>query len=141
VDFTIPHPIVISELPGSNNTLDAGSCPAADQGPERPRRERQAWVAKYAPPITKRINSGVRWRDPGCNSVNGGEDGDCLLLDQDIENLMEMCIFETFALQSKTDGDDGQEKTKLSRFCALFKDDEWKSYSRGIDIDKYYNRG
>lgn len=85
------------------------------------REARLDWIDTFAPPITQRLNSGVRF-PKGVNVT---------LENEDVYNLMETCIFETLDLYGR----------EVSAFCALFKDEEWRNYSYASDVDKYHNTG
>jgi hypothetical protein len=58
------------------------------------------------------------------------KDANVTLENEDIYNLMEMCIFDTLVLHGQ-----------ISPFCALFEDEEWRYYEYSADVDKYYNTG
>ncbi|KAK7029516.1 NAPDH-dependent diflavin reductase [Paramarasmius palmivorus] len=81
-----------------------------------------AWIAIFAPSITKRLNEGA----PGAN-----------LTDAEIYSLMSLCAFDTAAHSSE--GDYG--KVELSPFCGLFSKEEFEDFEYVGDLDKFYNTG
>uniref|UniRef100_A0A0W0GEB5 Phytase A n=1 Tax=Moniliophthora roreri TaxID=221103 RepID=A0A0W0GEB5_MONRR len=112
--------VTISEADGANNTLDDSNCPA-QQGSDP---QTNAWIAVFAPPITKRLNEGA----PGAN-----------LTDAEIYSLLSLCAFDTVA--HSPEGDCGEGKVGLSPFCGLFSKEEFKDFEYVGDLDKYYNTG
>ncbi|OAX77301.1 hypothetical protein ACJ72_08403, partial [Emergomyces africanus] len=96
--------VILSEEPGSNNTLDHGNCNAFEG--TKPGLEAQAEFAKvFGHPILKRVNSHLI----GAN------------LDiTDVLYLMDLCSFHTVALTP--------DASSISPICALFTDKEWKEY-------------
>ena len=72
------------------------------------------WLKAFAPPIAKRLEEAA----PGSS-----------LSDQDVFNVMAMCPFESVA------------KERISEFCLLFTDDEFKQFEYHGDVEKYYKTG
>ena len=115
-DPTHPFPIVvISEDDGSNNTLNHGLCTAFESGPDSDigSNAQATWSSIFIPPIQARLNANL----PGANFSA-----------QDTISMMDLCPFNTVASPTGT----------LSPFCALFTDDEWKSYDYYETLGKYY---
>ncbi|KAA1122069.1 hypothetical protein PGTUg99_025758 [Puccinia graminis f. sp. tritici] len=71
------EPLVISEDPDSNNTLDNNSCPNRESSGEK-----QQWLNIFGPRITERLNS---------QAINAE------LNNEDTLALMQLCIFESIA--------------------------------------------
>lgn len=110
--------LVISEEDGFNNTLNHGSCPAFEQGPESEIREgsQKVWLGIFGPAINQRLNSKL----PGAN----------LTLTETVY-MMDLCPFNTVATTTAA----------LSDFCRLFSMDEWASYDYFQSLDKWYGYG
>ncbi|KKZ66402.1 3-phytase [[Emmonsia] crescens] len=106
--------VVISEEPGSNNTLDHSNCNVFER--TKPGLAAQAEFAKvFATPILNRVNSHLI----GAN------------LDiTDIPYLMDLCSFHTVALTP--------DASTISPFCTLFTDEEWTQYDYYNTLGKYY---
>lgn len=95
---------------GSNDTLNNDMCPNDPHS----HAECHHWLAKYAPPIMKRLN---KWA-PGAK-----------LTDKDTHSLMSLCAFETL------------HNEQASPFCDLFEQDEWDAFEYYGDLTKYYGHG
>ncbi|KAL6718948.1 hypothetical protein ACLMJK_003183 [Lecanora helva] len=97
--------IVISEAPGSNNTLHHGLCTEFERSrSENPRIPIQwDFAITFIPATRARLNKGL----VGAN-----------LTDEDTMFLMDLCPFETIA----------NPFGKPSEFCSLFTQDEWLNY-------------
>jgi len=93
-----------------NLTLDDNMCPNAGNGDAESGR----WLAIYARPITKRLNSAA----PGAG-----------LADEDTYNLMSLCAFHSQATMAP------------SPFCGLFAREEFRSFEYFGDVDKFYKNG
>lgn len=110
--------VIISEAPGSNNTLDHGLCkdfeelPAYDIG----KAAQETWQDIFMPPITARLNANL----PGAN----------LTSDETIF-FMDLCPFNTVA----------SPFGEISPFCNLFTPDEWRQYDYYQSLGKYYGYG
>jgi hypothetical protein len=76
--------------------------------------ETDTWIAIYTQPIVERLNNAA----PGAN-----------LSSNDVYYLMTLCAFESVATEA------------ISDWCALFNEDEWKSFEYEMDLDKYYGTG
>jgi len=90
--------------------LEDNMCPNAGDGDAESKR----WLAIYAPPITKRLNSAA----PGAN-----------LTDKDTYNLMSLCAFHSLAIVAP------------SPFCGLFTSEEFTGFEYFADVDKFYDNG
>ncbi|TQS36948.1 hypothetical protein Golomagni_02592 [Golovinomyces magnicellulatus] len=115
-DRNYPYKVlVISEDPGSNNTLDHGLCREFEQGPvsEIGRSAKAIWASIFTPKITARLNSNM----PGVN-----------LTTYQTISFMSLCPFETVA----------HEGGHISPFCRLFTDEEWQAYDYYQTLGKYY---
>ncbi|RKF58357.1 3-phytase A [Golovinomyces cichoracearum] len=115
-DRNYPYKIlVISEDPGSNNTLDHGLCRKFEQGPvsDIGKSAKATWASIFAPKITARLNSNM----PGVN-----------LTTYQTISFMSLCPFETVA----------REGDHISPFCGLFTDEEWQAYDYYQTLGKYY---
>ena len=109
--------VVISEEPGSNNTLNHGLCTAFEKTAYETRHIAQStFVSTFIPAITTRVNTALQ-------NAN--------LTDQEIIFLMDLCPFETVASPTGTP----------SRFCALFSQPEWEQYNYYQSLGKYYGFG
>lgn len=118
-DAAFPYDIVtISEDTGSNNTLDHGLCTAFEDGvdSEIGDNAQAIWQGVFAPNITARLNANL----PGVN-----------LSATETIYMMDLCPFNTIA-------DAGG---KISEFCGLFTEDEWRSYDYLQSVGKYYGIG
>ncbi|KAF1837445.1 acid phosphatase [Decorospora gaudefroyi] len=106
--------LIIPEGTDWNNTLSHDTCPAFEDGPDHDLGDRaqQVWAAKFVPPIQERVNSAL-----GTNlSVTY------------ILYLMDMCPFETLA----------HPVAKISDFCQLFTEKEWREYDYFQSLGKFY---
>ena len=77
-------------------------------------KEKGVWLKAFATPIAKRLEEAA----PGTSLSN-----------QDVFNLMAMCPFESMT------------KERISEFCLLFTDDEFKQFEYHGDVEKYYKTG
>ncbi|RFU28553.1 hypothetical protein B7463_g7773, partial [Scytalidium lignicola] len=113
-DGAYPYDIlIISEQPGSNNTLDHGLCKGFEDGNDVSKAAQNIWTDIFAKPITARLNKNL----PGAN-----------LTDHDTIILMDLCPFETVANAAGT----------VSEFCALFSEKEWHAFGYYQSLGKYY---
>ncbi|EKG12413.1 Histidine phosphatase superfamily clade-2 [Macrophomina phaseolina MS6] len=110
--------LTISEDESSNNTMSHAICTAFENEDDAAidARGQGPWNKIWLPPISSRINDQL----PGAN-----------LSDTEVSYLMDLCPFYTVA---DPDG-------KLSDFCGLFFDDEWKQYDYYQSLGKYYHYG
>ncbi len=110
--------VVISEAPGSNNTLDHGLCKDFEDLPayEGGKIAQETWQEIFTPPITARLNAAL----PGAN-----------LTALETIFFMDLCPFETVA----------SPLGEISRFCSLFTPDEWRQYDYYQSLGKYYGYG
>lgn len=118
-DSAYPYGIVaISEDAGSNNTLDHGLCTAFEDGPDSEIGDnaQAIWTDVFARNITARLNANL----PGVN-----------LSTAETIYMMDLCPFNTIA----------DAEGKISPFCGLFTQDEWRSYDYYQSIGKYYGIG
>ena len=117
---SFPYPILeISEDAANNNTLHHSLCDSFESGPDSSHPgsgAQQIWLDIFAPSITARLNGDL----PGANFT-----------DMDTIYTMDLCPFNTVASK------DG----KLSPFCQLFTEEEWKSYDYFQSLGKYYGYG
>ncbi|KLJ10269.1 3-phytase [Blastomyces silverae] len=106
--------VIVSEEPGSNNTLDHSNCNLFEEA--KPGLVAQAEFTKaFAAPILKRVNSHLI----GAN------------LDiTDIPYLMDICSFHTVAITP--------DASTISPICTLFTDEEWTQYDYYNTLGKYY---
>jgi hypothetical protein len=104
--------VVISEDAEQNNTLDHGLCTVFEDL-DIAYDAQQQWVNVFAPSITARLNLNM----PGAN-----------LTDLDTIHIMDLCPFNTVA----------SPVGKLSPFCGLFTEEEWRSYDYFQSLGKYY---
>lgn len=111
-----PIALIVSEGPGSNNSLSIKTCPAFFQQPniDVKANAKATWAAVFVPAIQGRLNRDLK----GAN----------LTIDETIE-LMDLCPFETVA---------GVNISSPSPFCRLFTAAEWRSYDYYQSLDKYY---
>ena len=111
--------VIISEAPGSNNTLDHGLCKSFEDLPayELGKQAQEIWQDIFTPPITARLNANL----PGAN-----------LSSQETIFFMDLCPFNTVA--APLDGE-------ISPFCNLFTTDEWRQYDYYESLGKYYGYG
>ncbi|KAI0876813.1 histidine phosphatase superfamily [Hypoxylon argillaceum] len=107
------EPIILPEEDGFNNTLSPMTCTTFRDGPDTGGAAQAIWVDTFVPPIAERVNKNL----VGAN-----------LSHSDIIHLMDICPFETVA---NVDG-------HLSRFCGLFKKDEWNSFDYYQTLGKWY---
>lgn len=118
-DPAYPYNIVtISEDTGSNNTLDHGLCTAFEEGPasEIGTNAQTIWMDVFVRNITARLNENL----PGVN-----------LSATETIYMMDLCPFNTIA---DVDG-------KISPFCGLFTEGEWRSYDYFQSLGKFYGIG
>ncbi|KAF3766776.1 hypothetical protein M406DRAFT_79318 [Cryphonectria parasitica EP155] len=110
--------VVISEDTGSNNTLNHGLCTAFEDGPDDDiaTDAQTKWMDVFTRNITARLNANL----PGAN-----------LSATETTYIMDLCPFNTVA---NVDG-------KISEFCGLFTNDEWKSYDYLQSLNKFYGMG
>ncbi|PSR92164.1 histidine phosphatase superfamily [Coniella lustricola] len=110
--------VVISEDTGSNNTLDHGLCTAFEDGPDSDisTNAQTEWISIFTRNITARLNSNL----PGVN-----------LTATETIYLMDLCPFVTVA----------DVNGKMSEFCGLFTQNEWRSYDYYQSLGKYYGFG
>ena len=115
-DVQYPYKIsVISEDPGSNNTLDHGLCTAFEASNDNSGAQSK-FASTFIPALKARLS----------NKLVGAN-----LTDQDALFLMDLCPFETIA----------NPLGKPSKFCALFTSDEWRQYDYYQTLGKYYGYG
>ncbi|KAI0022664.1 histidine phosphatase superfamily [Xylariomycetidae sp. FL0641] len=108
--------VIIPEQDGFNNTLDAKTCTAFEEGPDVGDAAQAIWADVFAPAITQRLN----------DNLVGAQ-----LTTDDTIFLMDMCPFDTVA---NSNGD-------LSKFCSLFTVDEWHAYDYYESLGKWYGHG
>lgn len=110
--------VVISEDSGSNNTLDHGLCTAFEDGPDADISDnaQSLWMDVFTPAITARLNENL----PGAN-----------LSATETIYMMDLCPFNTIA----------DAEGRISAFCGLFTQDEWKSYDYYQSLGKFYGYG
>lgn len=110
--------LVVPETDGFNNTMNHGSCPAFEEGPDSEVGDdaQKTWMNIFVPPIAERLNTKL----PGAN----------LSLEETIY-MMDLCPYNTVASPNAT----------LSEFCKLFSADEWRSYDYFESLDKWYGYG
>jgi hypothetical protein len=109
--------VIISEEPGSNNTLDHGECKRFEDDHGFSEIEKQFGDA-FVPAILSRVNSNLVGAD---------------LTAEELIYLMDLCPYQTVA--------DTPGATDLSPFCSLFSLDEWTSYDYLRSLEKYYHHG
>ncbi|KAH8912155.1 3-phytase A [Coniochaeta sp. PMI_546] len=117
---TLPYDLLrIPEAAGVNNSLNHGLCPAFETGAYSAVGDAAAkkFLAAFAPPVTSRINAGLR----GAN-----------ITDQEVVYLMDLCAFQTVA--SEGGG-------AVSPFCGLFSEAEWLDYGYYQSVGKWYGYG
>ncbi|RMZ73127.1 3-phytase a [Pyrenophora seminiperda CCB06] len=109
--------LIIPEGSSWNNTLSHDTCPAFESGPDHDLGDRaqRIWADKFVPPIKERINSALGTNLSHTSTVY----------------LMDMCPFDTLAHPS----------AKLSAFCNLFTEKEWREYDYYQTLGKYYSYG
>lgn len=109
--------LIIPEGRQWNNTLSHDTCPAFETGPNRGRggRAMSVWASKFVPPIQERVNAALGTR----------------LSQTSIVYLMDMCPFDTLA----------NPRAKMSDFCKLFTEKEWRAYDYLQSLGKYYGYG
>ena len=110
--------IVISEGEEQNNTLSHGLCIDFEYGkPSQIGDDKEhEWRDRFAPKITKRLNKHLHGAD---------------LEDRETIYLMEMCPFDTIASPTG----------KVSPFCDLFTEKEFRAYAYQQSVSKYYSYG
>ncbi|KAF7337972.1 Phosphoglycerate mutase-like protein [Mycena venus] len=113
------HALTIYE---DNDTLENNMCPNAGTSTA----QTAEWLARYAPPITARLNS---WA-PGAN-----------LTDPETSALASLCAFHTVASASASASFAYAKLGTLSPFCALFTPSDFTSFDYYHDLDKYYYTG
>lgn len=110
--------VVISEEPGSNNTLDHSACAEFDPWNHSSADAQELFLDVFGSPIRTRVNNNL----PGVNvSI------------ESIPYLMDLCSFQTVA--------DTSDAKKLSPFCSLFTESEWVEYDYYQSLGKYYAYG
>lgn len=110
--------VIISEEPGSNNTLDHVSCGEFDPDDHLSEDPQKLFLDVFATPIRTRVNDNL----PGANvSIRS------------IPYLMDLCSFQTVA--------DTPDASELSPFCSLFTESEWHEYDYYQSLGKYYRYG
>ncbi|KAG5982417.1 hypothetical protein E4U55_001924 [Claviceps digitariae] len=109
---------VIPEREGVNNPLDHGNCKAFEDARHSSLagEQKKAWRKIWATPVMNRLNKQL----PGAN-----------ISLEDTVNLMDLCPFNTVTTV----------KTRLSRFCQLFSQQEWDAYEYYESVDKWYAYG
>ncbi|EEH41663.2 3-phytase A [Paracoccidioides lutzii Pb01] len=109
--------VILSEDPGSNNTLEHGNCDLFEE--TKPSHVVQKEFAKvFASPILNRFSSHLI----GSN------------LDvADIVHLMDLCSFHTVAFTP--------DARTISPLCNLFSNEEWTQYDYYNTLGKYYGFG
>jgi len=109
--------LIIPEGTSWNNTLSHDTCPAFESGPDHGLGDRaqRIWADKFVPPIQDRINSALGTNLSATSTVY----------------LMDMCPFDTLAHPS----------AKISDFCKLFSEKEWREYDYYQTLGKYYSYG
>lgn len=115
-DSSYPYGIVtISEDAGSNNTLSHDLCTVFEDSSTGSDAQ-LIWQDIFTPPITARLNKNL----PGAN-----------LTSSETISMMDLCPFETV----------GDVNGKISPFCALFTEKEWREYDYYETLGKYYGYG
>ncbi|ODA76672.1 hypothetical protein RJ55_07943 [Drechmeria coniospora] len=117
-DGALEKILVLPEGTDFNNTLDHGTCPAFENGPNsaHAREKQKVWGDIWATPIRERLNSKL----PGAG-----------LTVQDTIFMMDLCPFDTVATAGAT----------MSMFCGLFSADEWHGYDYFGSLGKWYQQG
>ncbi|KAE9961418.1 hypothetical protein BLS_002137 [Venturia inaequalis] len=105
---------IIPEGANYNNTLSIDNCPAFSSALGDAAQNK--WIKIFVPNITARINTDL----PKANLSNSA-----------IISLMDLCAFNTVA----------SPEGKISDFCYLFSDTEWKDYDYYQSLGKYYGNG
>jgi hypothetical protein len=105
---------VIPEGSGYNNTLSVDSCKAFSS--ETGNDAQYKWTNTFAPPILARLNTDLP---------------EAKLDEHDIIYFMDLCPFNTVASPAG----------KISPFCELFTETEWKEYDYFQSLGKYYGPG
>ncbi|CAK7265653.1 hypothetical protein SEPCBS57363_001692 [Sporothrix epigloea] len=128
-DSEAQHIVLLPEAAGFNNTLSYnGLCKmfSAHAGTVA----QQIFADMFVPGITARLNRGL----PGAN-----------LSDTETIYLMDLCPFETIA-DDKAEGTGETNATvgggrRLSPFCHLFSEAEWRNYDYYQTLGKWYGFG
>jgi len=107
-----PDMVIISEDKGSNNTLSHSLCTAFEESHIGSVAQAE-WVDIFVPPIQDRVHSEL----VGAN-----------LTQSEVIFLMDLRPFETVA----------HPTAKMSQFCHLFSEDEWRQYDYYQSLGKYY---
>jgi hypothetical protein len=118
-DKNYPYPmVVIEESPTSNNTLSYGLCTAFQNGwPSHTEKEAKgAWVDIFTTPLLERLQKDL----PGA-----------YLEKSDVLIFLDLCPFETVASPTG----------KISPFCHLFTQEEWKHFDYYESLGKWYGYG
>ncbi|TPX18916.1 uncharacterized protein E0L32_011394 [Thyridium curvatum] len=107
--------VVLPEHTPFNNSLSHGHCPAFESTKDG--EEAQAtFLEQFGPDILVRLNEGL----PGAN-----------LTLQQVIYMMDLCPFNTVA----------DDNGKLSNFCTLFTEDDWRDYDYHASLGKWYGYG
>lgn len=110
--------VIISEDGGANNTLSHGLCNVFETGPssEIASDAQAKWIEIFVRPILPRLNADL----PGAK-----------LSAIEVVYMMDLCPFHTVASSTG----------RLSRFCNLFTEKEWRQYDYLQTLGKYYGYG
>ncbi|KAI5302401.1 hypothetical protein KEM56_000724, partial [Ascosphaera pollenicola] len=111
--------VIMYEGAGFNSTLDTGSCPAFEIEKEK---DNQEWTDPF---LTKHFGETLQ-------RVKQNLPGAEIEL-QEIIYLMDLCAFHTVTATP--------DASRLSPFCGLFTNEEWKAYDYLSSLTKYYNYG
>lgn len=110
--------LTISEDATANNSMSHAICTAFEEEDDDiiDARGQAPWNDIWLPPIVTRVNDQL----PGVNLSNA-----------EVTYLMDLCPFFTVA----------DPQGKLSDFCGLFDEDEFKQYDYYTSLGKYYHYG
>ncbi|CAK7224499.1 hypothetical protein SEUCBS140593_005590 [Sporothrix eucalyptigena] len=123
------HIVLLPEAAGFNNTLSYnGLCKRFSS--HAGSMAQRAFAETFVPAITARLNRGLPKAD---------------LSDTETIYLMDLCPFETIA-DEEADGADGETHVigggrRLSPFCHLFTEAEWRDYDYYQTLGKWYGFG
>ncbi|CAK7218926.1 hypothetical protein SCUCBS95973_003648 [Sporothrix curviconia] len=128
-DSEAQHIVLLPEEAGFNNTLSYNGLCTKFSG-HAGTVAQQTFAATFVPAITARLNRGL----PGAG-----------LSDTEAIYLMDLCPFETIA-DEEVEGADGTRTVvgggrRLSPFCHLFSEAEWRDYDYYQTLGKWYGFG
>jgi hypothetical protein len=128
----IPRPdVIISELAGSNNTLDVRTCTNYNEvSPVNGESGAQEAFAKST--IVPVVGSRLVARFASAGAVGLDLNG------QDLLNLASLCSFDTLG---RTSIKDGKLQVKQSGFCGLYESQEWPIIGYAYDVGKWKGQG